>query len=1085
LLAADRFWVGLSGAANNWNNTANWSTTSGGTGGASVPGSADIAIFDGSGLGNCTINATVNVAGLTVQSGYTGTISQGSNAITAGATGAVFSGGTFTGGSASITINGAITISGTAFTATSGTMTLGGNFTFSSGSFAHNSGTVKYTNTCTISGSHIVNNLELANTNGSDNVYTVSSGNTVTVDKDLTYSGTRGIYVNTGTLDVKGNIALNATHFGGGTGTIKISGTGNQSLVGQTNAGGYCRLPNIIIDKSSGTLTLAAHIWVLRSWTYVQGTIDATTNNSKVVFYAGGGTISGSHALNNVTFSTCTYTISSGTVLTVLGEMKHDDSAVTLNTGTIDARGDITIAQGNGGGGTAEIRINGTGNQILSSPFTTNGGWLPNIRIEKTSGTLFLKNFLTATRDWIYVSGTVDVTTYSNWVRFSSFSKTISGSHTLKNVEFYAGQTNYTISSGTTLTVTGTLSFNGADYQNINTGTIDALGDITVIGNAFNTGTGGGTATINISGSGSQSFTGNTTGNTGRLCNVNINKPNGTLTLSNSITCGANWTYTQGTINAGSSTVCMSGTKTITGSHALNNVTFYGSGFDYTISSGTILTVNGTLAYEGAFWGRLYTGTIHAKGNINITNTGTNNNGTATIVINGTGTQTLTGSGVAGTGRLCNIEINKSSGTLTLNSIISCSGNWTYTQGTVNAGTNASTVAMCASATLTPAVSGTTNKMSFHHLQLFSGTCTLASECNASGNVTISSGAALTPGSNNIFLGGNWSNSGTYNAGTSTVTFNAGSSTQTITKSSGSETFYRLTVNKSTGIVQLNSSLIVSDALTLTKGAVTTTSTNLLTLNDNVTATGGSDSSYVSGPMKKIGNDVFTFPLGSTSLSSGNYHPLSITAPSVATDAYTAQYLASAQAYGTQLDYTLDGISACEYWTINRVTGTSNVYVTLGLNTTTCSIEDSDELRVGAWNGTKWMDFDNGGYTVTGNNISLKTGIAVNFPLNPLPILAAFKAPGYAVLAKKADGGYYRVFKNKLYFTIDGEYDLGTLSYKVFNEQRTSITLPVNTSVRKVDDNRYQLNVSSLTAGYYELVVTNEKNETLTLKFKK
>lgn len=40
---ADRYWVA---AASNWNDTANWSTTSGGSGGASIPGSSDVAIFD-------------------------------------------------------------------------------------------------------------------------------------------------------------------------------------------------------------------------------------------------------------------------------------------------------------------------------------------------------------------------------------------------------------------------------------------------------------------------------------------------------------------------------------------------------------------------------------------------------------------------------------------------------------------------------------------------------------------------------------------------------------------------------------------------------------------------------------------------------------------------------------------------------------------------------------------------------------------------------------------------------------------------------------------------------------------------------
>lgn len=148
-------------------------------------------------------------------------------------------------------------------------------------------------------------------------------------------------------------------------------------------------------------------------------------------------------------------------------------------------------------------------------------------------------------------------------------------------------------------------------------------------------------------------------------------------------------------------------------------------------------------------------------------------------------------------------------------------------------------------------------------------------------------------------------------------------------------------------------------------------------------------------------------------------------------------------------------------------------------------MEDNDELRVAAWDGAKWIDLEQDGYTVNGNVTMLKSAVAASFPVNPFPFVIGFKSPGYAVLAKKADGGYYRTYKGKLYFTIDGEYNQGNLSYKVYDKQRTLISLPVSPTLRKVDDNRYVLNVTSLSAGYYELIVTNEKNEALTLKFKK
>lgn len=61
---ADRFWRGGAGTWNS-SNTANWSTTSGGSGGASVPSAADDVYFDSnSGTGTCTISGTVNCRGM-------------------------------------------------------------------------------------------------------------------------------------------------------------------------------------------------------------------------------------------------------------------------------------------------------------------------------------------------------------------------------------------------------------------------------------------------------------------------------------------------------------------------------------------------------------------------------------------------------------------------------------------------------------------------------------------------------------------------------------------------------------------------------------------------------------------------------------------------------------------------------------------------------------------------------------------------------------------------------------------------------------------------------------------------------------
>ena len=85
--------------------------------------------------------------------------------------------------------------------------------------------------------------------------------------------------------------------------------------------------------------------------------------------------------------------------------------------------------------------------------------------------------------------------------------------------------------------------------------------------------------------------------------------------------------------------------------------------------------------------------------------------------------------------------------------------------------------------------------------------------------ITIKSGTTFTGGSASITLSGNWSNSGTFAAGTSTVLFNGASGNQKIANSGG-ETFNNLTVNKAGGDVQLSNNITVNGTLTLTSGDV-------------------------------------------------------------------------------------------------------------------------------------------------------------------------------------------------------------------------------------------------------------------------
>lgn len=90
---ANRYWVGGTGTWNS-SNTTNWSASSGGAGGDSIPTSSDAAIFDASsGAGVCTIQSR-NCLTL-VCTGYTGTLTGEVNVFGTAIT--LSSGGTYTG----------------------------------------------------------------------------------------------------------------------------------------------------------------------------------------------------------------------------------------------------------------------------------------------------------------------------------------------------------------------------------------------------------------------------------------------------------------------------------------------------------------------------------------------------------------------------------------------------------------------------------------------------------------------------------------------------------------------------------------------------------------------------------------------------------------------------------------------------------------------------------------------------------------------------------------------------------------------------------------------------------------------------
>lgn len=348
-----------------------------------------------------------------------------------------------------------------------------------------------------------------------------------------------------------------------------------------------------------------------------------------------------------------------------------------------------------------------------------------------------------------------------------------------------------------------------------------------------------------------------------------------------------------------------------------------------------------------------------------------------TTIFNGSGAQTVGG---AESTTFRNLVVNKAGGTVTLsaNQFIN-NGNLAILAGTLDLG------------------GYTLNRVS------------------AGGLFSISNGAVFKLGNTNGGQSGsNFPvNFTTYSfANTSNVDYDA-SSTQTVYPG---VTYGYLTL--SNGPKTAGGQVVVNGSLSLNAAVLTTTATNLLVLNDNATVTGAAYNAFVNGPVKKIGNDAFTFPVGKPG---AGYMFIAISAPGSVTDAFAAEYVRnSATTLGSITAAGLKRVSNCDYWNLNRVSGSSAVNVTLSWNgNSSCNIaayiNDLSALTVAHFNGSNWDTYGQSGYTgtvsagsVTRNNVSVFSPFSIGSTSdfsNPLsiryqninPISPATSSPQFSV----------------------------------------------------------------------------------------
>ncbi len=275
------------------------------------------------------------------------------------------------------------------------------------------------------------------------------------------------------------------------------------------------------------------------------------------------------------------------------------------------------------------------------------------------------------------------------------------------------------------------------------------------------------------------------------------------------------------------------------------------------------------------------------------------------------------------------------------------------------------------------------------------------SPVKVNGNIIIANGSTLRNEGTGFEVLGNLETNGilTYGSSTSNLIF-SGLDLQTIS-GTGTISAWKMEVNKPANEILISRNVNIYGSLKLVAGILNTDASSTIIIQDNATSTNYSDASFIRGPLKKIGNDAFVFPVGKGPLL--RTIAMDVGTASV-TDVFTAEYIYQnpQTVYGNLLDPSLDHISSCEYWTLVQSVGSSSKKVTLSWGSNSCGVTNSADLRVARYNNTLW--YNEGASAISG---TLSSGIvtsntttgfwpftlASTTSMNPLPIeLISFSA---------------------------------------------------------------------------------------------
>lgn len=630
----------------NWGDTANWSDTSGGTGGFSVPTSSDAVFFDAN-SGNCTVNATARTAASLNFTGYTNTITMTNH----------------------ITISGNVTFASGMSITDSSSFIIDADSTITSNGksipylfFSGINLTYTLADNCVV-----INQLYVNSTNSG--VFTLN-GNQLTLSGNLYLVGISANYILSGTtaLLLNGNTGFSGNGSLGLSTTINTAGT----------ISGY-------LNYSIGTFTHIAGTFTSNLYLGYFGDVTLNLNGLSItdLFLYDSISVSSNFTITGQLQIIGIITISGVGIITT------SSALLSLNVGghvSLTLPYNMTFANVEVGWGTSAYlqQLNGF-TLFCTGNFTVRGGGT-------LSGTTTI--VLSGTGTW---SHTYITQVQNNLTINTAGTVTISGSvyYSTGTLTYIAGTVTTT---GSTLDIgagTCTLNTNGINWNNFYSSngnyTITVSSDLHIYGNAVLAGTtGGNTTTLNGSNIYCYSNLSNSNGIITGTCKIilagtgtvvtsaggfsvsaiDINTA-GTITFNDNLISNLTFTYIAGTVNPVGTLIVSNGCALDLDGTTFGGIDVSGAANAITLTSDLHCTSFNTNGFNNTSLNGFscYTNSIAITGNALF--------GTTNLIFSGTGSW-------SGTGYLfLNTNIN-TPGILTLSGSIGYStGTLTYTTGTV------------------------------------------------------------------------------------------------------------------------------------------------------------------------------------------------------------------------------------------------------------------------------------------------------------------------------------------------------------------------------------------------------------------